>query len=149
VRAVIQRVLRADVVVSGQTVGAIHQGILVFLGVGKEDTFHDVRYLAEKIANLRIFADADGKMNCSIQDITGELLIVSQFTLFGDCRKGRRPSFDPAAPPQVAEELYEKFIDYCKTIGLQIATGKFQADMLVSLQNDGPVTFILDSKKEF
>ena len=146
-RAVIQRVRQADVVVGGQTVSAISFGLLVLLGVGRDDTLEDGRYLAEKIANLRIFADAEGKMNCSVKDLAGELLIVSQFTLYGDCRKGRRPSFDPAATPQIAEELYEKFVEYCRMHGLQTATGKFQADMQVSLQNDGPVTFILDSKK--
>ncbi|MEI6285226.1 MAG: D-aminoacyl-tRNA deacylase [Bacillota bacterium] len=148
-RAVIQRVRHADVVVGGQSVGAIGQGILALLGVGKGDTLADVSYLAEKIANLRIFADSDGKMNCSLLDVGGEILVVSQFTLYGDCRKGRRPGFDPAAPPQLAEELYENFVAHCKKIGLNVATGKFQADMQVSLLNDGPVTFILDSQKIF
>ncbi|MFA6074388.1 MAG: D-aminoacyl-tRNA deacylase [Negativicutes bacterium] len=147
-RAVIQRVRQAAVVVNDQVVGAIGQGILVLLGVSKEDTLQDVGYLAEKIANLRIFSDADGKMNCSVKDIAGELLIVSQFTLYGDCRKGRRPSFDSAASPQLAEELYEKFVEHCRAMRIGVSTGKFQADMQISLQNDGPVTFVLNSKKE-
>ena len=145
-RAVIQRVHNAAVIVDECTIGAIERGILVFLGVGKDDTAADSRYLVEKIVNLRIFPDGAGKMNCSLLDIGGELLVVSQFTLYGDCRKGRRPSFDNAAQPDAAKALYEQFTDYCRTLGLKVATGRFQADMQVLLQNDGPVTFMLESK---
>ena len=148
-RAVVQRTLRSSVTVDDQTIAIIDQGLTVLLGVGHGDTEEDAGYLAEKIVNLRIFSDAGGKMNLSLLDISGELLIVSQFTLFGDCRKGRRPSFDAAAPPQVAQQLYEKFMERCASLGAKVACGKFQSEMVVALDNHGPVTILLDSKKKF
>ncbi|MCX7780575.1 MAG: D-aminoacyl-tRNA deacylase [Negativicutes bacterium] len=148
-RAVVQRTAAASVAVSGKTVGAIGPGITVLLGVAAEDTAADARYLAEKIVNLRIFTDNAGKMNLSLLDTGGEMLVVSQFTLLGDCRKGRRPSFDAAAPPDLAVKLYEQFIAYCKEYGVAIAQGQFQAEMVVSLDNHGPVTILLDSKRIF
>lgn len=148
-RAVIQRVRQAAVSVGGERVGAIGQGLCVFLGVGKEDTGADAAYLAEKIAHLRIFSDAEDKMNLSLRDINGELLAVSQFTLFGDCRKGRRPGFSEAASPENANELYEKFVACLEEAGVSVKTGIFRADMMVSIENDGPVTMLLDSKKIF
>lgn len=148
-RAVVQRTTRASVSVEGETVGAIGKGILVLLGVGPEDTEKDAEYLAEKIINLRIFEDENGKMNISLQDIKGELLVVSQFTLYGDCRKGKRPGYDKAARPEQAVLLYEKFVEICRGYGVPVETGKFQAMMQVELVNDGPVTLLLDSKKEF
>ncbi len=148
-RAVIQRVQKASVVVDEQVVGSIKKGLLVLLGVGKEDTESDADYLLGKIANLRIFEDEDEKMNLSLLDIKGDILVVSQFTLYGDVRKGRRPSFDQAAPPAEAKRLYEYFVEKCQEINLNPATGTFQAHMEVSLLNDGPVTILLDSKKVF
>lgn len=148
-RAVVQRTLRSSVTVDDQTIADIGQGLTVLLGVGQGDTEDDVAYLAEKIVNLRIFSDNGGKMNLSLLDITGELLVVSQFTLFADCRKGRRPSFDAAAPPQIAEELYEKFLQRCRELGAKVACGKFQSEMTVALDNHGPVTMLLDSKRIF
>ncbi|SHH16312.1 D-aminoacyl-tRNA deacylase [Thermosipho atlanticus] len=148
-RAVIQRVLNASVNVNGKTIAKINKGILVLLGVGKHDTDEDAKYLSDKIVNLRIFDDEQGKMNLSLIDIKGELLIVSQFTLFGDCRRGRRPSYSESAPPTQAKKLYEKFIEYSKKYGLKVETGTFGAYMEVSLINDGPVTLLLDSKKVF
>ncbi|ATW23964.1 D-aminoacyl-tRNA deacylase [Candidatus Formimonas warabiya] len=148
-RAVVQRVKQGSVSVGGDIVGSIKQGLVVFLGVGKGDTDDDALFLAEKIANLRIFADAEDKMNLSVRDIQGAVLAISQFTLFGDCRKGRRPGFSQAAPPEEANELYEKFISFLSQMGLSVQTGIFQADMLVSIENDGPVTMLLDSKKLF
>lgn len=148
-RAVVQRVLKAVVNVDGESVGRIGQGILVLLGVGREDTEKDIGYLAEKVVNLRIFEDENGKMNISLLDIKGELLVVSQFTLYGDCRSGKRPGYDKAARPEAAKELYESFVECCKSYGLKVETGVFQAMMQVELQNDGPVTLLLDSKKEF
>ena len=146
-RAVIQRVRKAKVEVKGDNIGEIGQGILIFLGVGKGDSERDAEYLAEKIANLRIFEDEKENMNLSVLDIKGEALVVSQFTLFGDCRKGRRPSFTEAAPPGEAEMLYEKFIELLGKKGIQSKTGRFQAMMDVFLVNDGPVTMLLDSNK--
>jgi len=146
-RAVIQRVRKAKVEVKGDNIGEIGQGILIFLGVGKGDSEHDAEYLAEKTANLRIFEDEKENMNLSVLDIKGEALVVSQFTLFGDCRKGRRPSFTEAAPPGEAEMLYEKFIELLGKKGIQSKTGRFQAMMDVFLVNDGPVTMLLDSNK--
>lgn len=148
-RSIIQRVANASVMVDEKIIGKIGQGFLVLLGVGKEDTEADLVYLAEKILNLRVFSDCKDKMNLSIQDISGELLIISQFTLYGDCRKGRRPSFDKACLPQEANEMYQKFVEYCKQTGLKVETGVFGADMKVALLNDGPVTLMLDSKKKF
>jgi D-tyrosyl-tRNA(Tyr) deacylase len=148
-RAVIQRVSEAEVRVSGEIVGKIDKGLLVFLGIEKEDKEEDAYYLAEKIAGLRIFEDDQGKMNLSLLDVTGEILVVSQFTLAGDLRKGRRPSFDKSAPPETAERLYEIFINKIKNLGLNVQTGRFRALMEVHLVNQGPVTFILDSKKLF
>ena len=146
-RAVIQRVRKAKVEVKGDNIGEIGQGILIFLGVGKGDSERDAEYLAEKTANLRIFEDEKENMNLSVLDIKGEALVVSQFTLFGDCRKGRRPSFTEAAPPGEAEMLYEKFIELLGKKGIQSKTGRFQAMMDVFLVNDGPVTMLLDSNK--
>jgi D-tyrosyl-tRNA(Tyr) deacylase len=145
VKAVIQRVRRAAVEVDSQTVGAIGQGILVLLGVEKGDVDHDADQLADKIIALRIFEDQAGKMNRSLRDISGELLAVSQFTLAGNCTKGRRPSFDTAAPPVEANRLYEYFVAAVRRHGIPVQTGIFQAMMQVSLINDGPVTFILES----
>ncbi|WP_258360042.1 D-aminoacyl-tRNA deacylase [Moorella sulfitireducens (nom. illeg.)] len=148
-RAVVQRVKRARVMVAGREVGSIGPGLLVFIGVGQGDNDQDVVYLADKVANLRIFADEEGKMNLSVRDISGEVLAVSQFTLYGDCRKGRRPSFTAAAPPELAGELYRQFIGALEAYGIKVATGHFQAEMVVALENDGPVTMLLDSKKLF
>ena len=144
-RAVIQRVRRAKVTVADEVVGEISAGWLVLLGVGPTDTVKQADWLAEKVANLRAFADADGKMNLSVQDVGGSVLVVSQFTLYGDCQKGRRPSFIGAAPPAVAKPLYEAFVTALKMLGVPVATGQFAADMQVELVNDGPVTFILDA----
>lgn len=148
-RAVVQRVTKASVSVDNEIVGKINNGIVVLLGVGNADTLEDARYLAEKIVNLRIFDDKNGKMNLSLLDIAGEALIISQFTLFGDCRKGRRPSYSESAPPHVAQELYEKFIEFVKSYNIYVETGIFAARMLVEICNDGPVTLLLDSKKLF
>lgn len=143
-KAVIQRVASASVVVEGQTVGEIGRGILVLLGVEKGDDEGKADWLAEKICGLRIFEDEAGKMNLSIREIRGSLLVVSQFTLAGNCAKGRRPSFDTAAPPDEGKRLYEYFVESARKLGLPVATGIFQADMQVALVNDGPVTFILE-----
>jgi D-aminoacyl-tRNA deacylase len=143
-KAVIQRVTSASVAVEGKTVGAIGQGILVLLGVEKGDREAQADWLAEKIAGLRIFNDAAGKMNRSIVECGGSLLVVSQFTLAGNCAKGKRPSFDTAAPPEEGKRLYEYFVRAARRAGLPVETGIFQADMQVSLVNDGPVTFILE-----
>jgi len=148
-RAVLQRVTRASVTVSGEVVGQIGRGILVLLGVEPDDTDEDARQLADKTIALRIFDDADGKMNLSLEEIGGALLVVSQFTLLGDCRKGRRPSFISAAPPELAEKLYNTFIGAAGSKGITIATGRFRAMMEVELVNDGPVTLLLDSRKRF
>jgi len=143
-KTVIQRVKSASVVVEGKTVGEIGRGILVLVGVERGDDEARADWLAEKVCNLRIFEDEAGKMNLSVQEIGGSLLLVSQFTLAGNCDKGRRPSFDTAAPPDEGKRLYEYFVEAVKRNGLQVATGIFQADMQVSLVNDGPVTFILE-----
>ncbi len=148
-RAVIQRVSRARVIIGGNEYSSIGAGLLVLLGVEKEDTPEDAVMLAKRIVELRIFEDDAGKMNRSVAGTKGAILAVSQFTLLGDCRKGRRPSFDPAAPPEVARELYERFVDEVKTLGVPVSTGVFQAMMDVELTNQGPVTFILDSRKRF
>ncbi|GAB4166084.1 MAG: D-aminoacyl-tRNA deacylase [Geothermobacteraceae bacterium] len=148
-RAVIQRVSEARVRVDGQVVGRIDAGLLVLLGVGREDTERDVDYLADKIAGLRIFEDEAGKMNLSVLDVGGAVLAVSQFTLYGDCRKGRRPGFSDAAPPEEADRLYRLFVEALEARGLSVATGVFQAHMQVELINDGPVTMLLSSTREF
>jgi len=148
-RALVQRVKRGKVTVNDSQVGSINKGVVVFLGVGKEDDIDDAQYLADKITNLRIFEDEEGKMNLSLRDIEGEALVVSQFTLYGDCRKGRRPSFYDAAPPEQAEELYQKFCKVMEEKGIKVEQGEFQAMMVVEIINDGPVTFILDSSKLF
>jgi D-aminoacyl-tRNA deacylase len=147
VRAVIQRVSQARVTIAGNEHSRIAAGILVLLGVEKGDTADDSTSLARKIVELRIFEDDGGKMNRSVVDVAGEILAVSQFTLLGDCRKGRRPSFDDAAPPQEARALYEKFVDDIRALGVPVATGVFQANMDVELTNQGPVTFVLESRK--
>ena len=148
-RAVIQRVSRARVIIGGNEYSSIGAGLLVLLGVEKEDTPEDAVMLAKRIVELRIFEDDAGKMNRSVAGTKGAILAVSQFTLLGDCRRGRRPSFDPAAPPEVARELYERFVDEVKTLDVPVSTGVFQAMMDVELTNQGPVTFILDSRKRF
>jgi D-tyrosyl-tRNA(Tyr) deacylase len=148
-RAVVQRVSRAKVTVNDWTSGEIGLGLLVLLGVGHEDTEVDATYLAEKIAGLRIFEDDDGKMNRSVQDVGGGVLVVSQFTLYGDVRRGKRPSFDAAAPPEHARRLYEFFVERIRATGLRCETGRFQEMMQVELVNDGPVTILLDSGKVF
>ncbi len=148
-RAVVQRVNFSSVEVDGQVVGKINKGINVLLGVEEGDLSQDVKYMADKIVNLRIFEDADDKMNLSLLDVKGEMLCISQFTLLGDCRKGRRPSFISAAKPDVANELYKQFCEAVKELGIHVETGIFQADMKVDIQNDGPVTVLVDSKKQF
>lgn len=148
-RVVLQRVSQAKVSVDGQIVGEIGKGILVLLGVSTEDSEKDAQYLVDKIVNLRIFEDADDKMNLSLLDIKGELLVVSQFTLYGDVRKGRRPSFINAAPPETANKLYEFFVSEARKQIEKVETGKFQAMMDVELINDGPVTILIDSTKQF
>jgi D-aminoacyl-tRNA deacylase len=145
-RAVIQRVKSAEVDVEGRLTGKIGHGLLVFIGVGKGDGQPDLSYMASKIPDLRIFEDSSGKFNLSLRDIKGEILIVSQFTLYGDCRKGRRPSFTDAEDPQVAKSLYEEFVSAMKAAGIPVQTGEFQAKMEVHLINDGPVTLLLDSR---
>jgi len=148
-RAVVQRVSRAKVTVKGEITGEIKQGLLVLLGVGQADTEADADYLAEKIAGLRIFEDEGGRMNLSVADVHGAVLAVSQFTLFGDVRRGKRPSFDAAARPERARELYEYFVARIRAAGLPCKTGRFQEMMQVELVNDGPVTILLDSSKTF
>jgi D-tyrosyl-tRNA(Tyr) deacylase len=148
-RAVVQLVKKASVTVSGSVVSEIGTGLLVFLGIRKKDTAADARMLAEKIARLRIFPDQGKLMNLSVLDVAGEMLVVSQFTLYGDCRKGRRPSYSHAAPPDQAEKLYELFIRETAELGIPVSSGKFQAMMDVELINQGPVTLLLDSEKTF
>ena len=148
-RAVVQRVSRASVNVDGEIVGAIERGLLVLLGVGQDDSERDAEYLAEKIAGLRIFEDENEKMNLSVQDVGGAVLAVSQFTLYGDVRKGKRPSFDAAARPERAKELYEYFVAQVRGRGIRCETGIFQAMMQVELVNEGPVTILADSGKAF
>ena len=144
-RAVLTRVKSASVVIDGEMVGKIGQGFLILLGVGPNDTEKECRYLAEKALGLRIFEDENGKMNLGLEQIGGEVLVVSQFTLYGNCRKGRRPSFTDAAPPALGEELYEQFLKECEALGYPPQHGRFGADMQVASVNDGPVTLILDT----
>jgi D-tyrosyl-tRNA(Tyr) deacylase len=145
-RAVVQRVTQARVLIDQEVAGQIDRGLLVLLGVTQTDTVEQARWLADKVVGLRIFNDAEGKMNLGLADVGGAMLIVSQFTLYGDCRKGRRPSFVDAAPPEIAIPLYEAFIEAVKALGIPTATGRFGAMMQVELVNDGPVTLIVDSK---
>lgn len=148
-RAVVQRVSRAQVLVAAEIVGTIDSGMLVLIGVSGTDTEADADYLAEKIIGLRIFADEDGKMNRSLTEVGGAVLVVSQFTLYGDVRRGKRPSFDAAAPPEQARRLYEHFVERVRAVGLRCETGRFQEMMQVELINDGPVTILVDSTKAF
>jgi D-tyrosyl-tRNA(Tyr) deacylase len=148
-RAVVQRVKEARVEVDGQITGAIEKGLMVFLGVGRDDDRTDVEFMADKLTNLRIFGDDQDRMNLSVKDTGTAILLISQFTLYGDCRKGRRPSFDAAAEPKQAKKLYEDTIALIRAKGVAVETGIFAARMQVFSQNDGPVTFILDSKKKF
>jgi D-tyrosyl-tRNA(Tyr) deacylase len=144
-RACVQRVSTARVVVDGEIVGKIGRGLLVLLGVAAADGDDDLRWLVDKIVGLRIFEDVNGKMNLALADVGGELLVVSQFTLLGDCRKGRRPSFIAAAPPERAEQVYEQFVAAARAAGVPVATGRFRTHMQVELINDGPVTLVIDS----
>lgn len=148
-RAVVQRVDKAKVTVDGKIVGEISRGLMVLVGVVEGDTEKDVQYLADKVTGLRIFEDEAEKMNLSVKDIGGEILSVSQFTLYGDCRKGKRPSFDKAAKPETAIVLYKKFNELCRQQNIKVETGVFGAHMLVELANNGPVTILLDSSKMF
>jgi len=145
-KVLIQKVSRAEVKVAERVVGSIGEGFLLFLGVEKGDTEKDLSFLAEKIPRLRIFPDTEGKMNLSLLDVGGEILVVSQFTLAGEVQKGRRPSFDKAAPPEIAERYYQEFVHQLKKTGIKVATGEFQAMMSVELVNEGPVTFMVESK---
>ena len=146
-RAVVQRVLRSSVEVEGSMVGSIEKGLMVLLGVSEKDTEEDAAYMADKILNLRVFDDEEGKMNYSLLDVKGELLLVSQFTLYGDCRKGRRPNYMAAAKPDKADALYQQLVQLCRAQNVKTETGVFQADMKVDILNDGPVTLIIDSEK--
>lgn len=146
-RAVVQRVSRASVTIEGQVVGEIGRGLLVLLGIAPDDSLEQVRWLADKVVGLRIFRDDDGKMNRDVVAVGGEVLVVSQFTLYGDCSKGKRPSFIGAARPEVAIPLYESFLDAVRALGVPVAAGRFGADMQVELVNEGPVTLIVDSKQ--
>ncbi|HEX3016165.1 MAG TPA: D-aminoacyl-tRNA deacylase [Desulfobacteria bacterium] len=148
-RAVLQRVTSGRVSVGNSVTGEIGPGLVILLGVGKEDSEADAKYLADKLVNLRIFPDADGKINLSVKDVGGRLLVVSQFTLYWDCRKGRRPSFDHAASPDQAKPLYNYFVSYLRELAMEVETGEFQADMLVEINNQGPITVLLDSRREF
>ncbi len=148
-RAVVQRAGPSSVLVEGETVGKIKKGLVVFLGVGGDDEEKDCKYINDKIIGLRIFEDEEGKMNLSLKDVGGEILCISQFTLYGDCRKGRRPSFIAAAPPDNAARLYERLCEMLRGEGVGVATGTFQTYMQVEITNDGPVTILLDSEKGF
>ncbi|MDQ3685869.1 MAG: D-aminoacyl-tRNA deacylase [Acidobacteriota bacterium] len=148
-RAVLQRVMRACVRIEGETIGEIGAGLVVLLGIARDDTAEEAGYLAEKIAALRIFDDVEGRMNLSVKEAGGALLVVSQFTLYGDARRGRRPSWSDAAPPEVAEPLYEQFLSEARQRVGEVATGSFRRMMEVELVNDGPVTILLDSRKQF
>ena len=148
-RAVVQRVTQADVTVDGRVTGKIDKGLMVLLGVEEGDSAEDARYMAQKTAGLRIFEDSEGKMNLSVKDVGGSVLAVSQFTLLGDARKGKRPSFVKAARPQEADTLYRMYIDLIKEEGINTGEGVFRAEMLVRIYNDGPVTILIDSRKTF
>ncbi len=148
-RAVVQRVVSSNVKVDGETTGEIKKGLMLLLGVAEDDTEKDISYMVEKIINLRIFEDENEKMNLSLKDVEGELLVVSQFTLFGDCRKGRRPGFSDAARPDKADLYYKEFVKEARNMGIKTETGRFQTHMMVELINDGPVTLLIDSKKNF
>lgn len=148
-RCVVQRVSKASVTVNEKIIGQIKSGILALIGIGQEDGQQDIEWLAEKIIGLRIFEDQDGKMNLSLSEVNGDLLLVSQFTLFGDCRKGKRPSFSDAAPPELAKGMFNQLVNTLRQKGVKVETGEFQADMEVELVNQGPVTILLDSKKNF
>lgn len=148
-RAVVQRALGARVEVGGEVVGAIGRGIVAFVGAGQPDTLRDVTYLVDKVLKLRIFPDAEGKMSLALLDIDGELLVVSQFTVFGDVRRGNRPSFTAAMSPAEAERLYDRFVEEARGRGIRVATGRFRADMRVYVDNDGPVTILIDSERAF
>lgn len=148
-RCVVQRVTRASVRVEGETVGKIGAGLLILFGVGEKDAPSDLDWMVEKIVGLRIFEDEEGKMNRSVQEAGGEMLLVSQFTLYGDCRKGKRPSFSSAAPPEQAKVLFEQAVEKVREYGIHVETGVFQAQMQVELVNDGPVTLLIDSEKKF
>lgn len=145
-KVLVQRVTKASVSVAGESIGSIGPGMVALVGVAAGDSETDVKYLAEKTVNLRVFEDSEGKFNLSLLDVKGELLVVSQFTLLADVRKGRRPSFTDAAPPEAAEKLIEKYIEETRNCGVKVAAGRFQAHMLVEIHNDGPVTIMLDSK---
>jgi D-tyrosyl-tRNA(Tyr) deacylase len=149
VKALLQRVSKASVTVEGEVVGQIGRGLVVFLGISREDSESDAQYLAEKTVSLRIFSDSEGKFNLSALDTWGQLLVVSQFTLLANTKKGRRPSFSEAAPPEQAEALFEKFLALLRSSGLRVASGRFGQHMLVEIHNDGPVTIMLDSKEKF
>jgi len=148
-RAIVQRVKKAQVSVDGRITGQIDAGLLVYLGVGKDDSESDAEFIADKIVNLRIFVDSNDKMNLSIKDTSWQVLVVSNFTLFGDCRKGRRPGFDLAAEPAIAERLYEKVVELIKAEGINVQKGIFAAYMDVTASNDGPINFLIDSKRLF
>ncbi len=148
-RAVIQRVRRARVTVDGETVGQIDKGLVALVGVEGDDSLEDARYIAEKIVGLRVFEDDAGKMNLPVQDAGGGVLAISQFTLLGDCRKGRRPSFTTAAPPEQAESLYLRVVEFLRQTEIPVEVGRFRAHMLVEIENDGPVTILLDSRRLF
>lgn len=146
-RAVVQLVSHASVTVEGEVTGKIDRGLMVLLGVAEGDTQKDLQYIIDKVVGLRVFEDAEGKMNLSVKDVGGKILAVSQFTLYGDCRHGKRPSFTTAAKPEFANELYEEFVAGCRKAGVEVETGRFRTHMLVALENDGPVTILLDSSK--
>ena len=148
-RAIVQRVMNSAVIADGEARGEIGQGLCIFVGIGKNDGVSDIDWLVAKITSLRVFSDGEGKMNLNVSQIGGSLLIVSQFTLFGDCRKGTRPSYDTAMPTDEARSLYELFVDRCTMTGIPVVSGVFQAAMTVDIKNDGPVTLLLDSKKVF
>ena len=148
-RAVVQKCSYCRVLSENETAGEIGAGLVVFLGVKKGDDESDCRYMADKLLNLRVFEDAEDKLNLSVRDVRGEVMIISQFTLYGDCRHGRRPSFFEAESPQKADALYQRVVDLCRAAGQKVETGRFRTHMKVELENDGPVTILLDSKKEF